>query len=92
MKHTFSIFEAKARLSEIIRIVQGHHEVIITDRSHPVVRVVPFEERGKGYGLKERVDDLTRLGQLSPLKNSATLPQQFRLPKGTLELFLKERE
>jgi prevent-host-death family protein len=92
MKHTFSIFEAKARLSEIIRIAQNQHEVIITDRSKPVVRVVPFKEKGKGDGILARVEELTRLGQLSKPHPEIQEQKQHKLPKGIIELFLKERE
>ncbi len=33
----------KAKLSHYLRVVRTGQEVIITDRDHPVARVVPFE-------------------------------------------------
>ena len=92
MKNTFSVFEAKARLSEIIRIVLNQHEVIITDRSKPVVVVVPFQAKKKNAGLTERLDELPRQGQISPPQDMRTTLQQRSLPKSALKQFLKDRE
>ena len=91
MKRTFSIFEAKARLSEIIRIVREKHEVIITDRSEPVVRMVPFKS-SRHLGIEEHFEDLCRLGQISLAPKKPAIPKQSPLPEGMLRKFLKERE
>ena len=38
-----SIYEAKARLSALIRAVASGEEVVITNRNRPVARLVPAE-------------------------------------------------
>ena len=50
-----NIFEAKNRLSQLIRFVQAGEEVVIANRGEPVARLVPARERpaaasGKGSG------------------------------------------
>lgn len=91
MKRYFSIFEAKARLSELIRIVKERHEVIITDRSRPVVRMVPFSPPAR-ESLSQRMQTLERAGQLSPVVSGAARPKQQKGKRDLLEKFLEERD
>lgn len=39
-----NIFEAKNRLSQLIRLVQAGQEVVIANRGEPVARLVPARE------------------------------------------------
>jgi prevent-host-death family protein len=39
-----NIFEAKNRLSQLIRLVQAGEEVVIANRGEPVARLVPARE------------------------------------------------
>jgi prevent-host-death family protein len=43
-----NIFEAKNRLSELIKSVQAGQEVVIANRGAPVARLIPAEERSAG--------------------------------------------
>ncbi len=40
-------FEAKARLSELLRLVRAGAEVTITHRGRPVARLVPYRDRDR---------------------------------------------
>lgn len=59
----YSIYEAKAKLSEIIRIVKKNKSVTITERGKEVARVVPM---GKPQTLDERIAEFERLGIIQP--------------------------
>lgn len=39
-----NIFEAKNRLSQLIRLIQGGEEVVIANRGKPVARLVPARD------------------------------------------------
>jgi prevent-host-death family protein len=43
-----NIFEAKNRLSQLIRSVQAGEEVVIANRGEPVARLVPAREGRQG--------------------------------------------
>lgn len=84
----YSIYEAKARLSEIVRAVKRSHSVTITDRGRPVARVVPIVG---AQTTKERVADLEASGQILPAKGP--WPARFKplVRRGALRRFLQER-
>lgn len=47
MADTYSIYEAKAKFSEVIRKVKHHTEIIVTERGKPVARVLPYKNKAK---------------------------------------------
>jgi prevent-host-death family protein len=63
MKRTVSVVELKARLSEQLRLVKAGHELIVTERSVPVARLVPLDEKERQSSRRLR---LTREGTLRP--------------------------
>ena len=67
MAPTYSIYEAKAKLSEIIRIVKTRRSVLITERGIPVAEVLPYD-RGKTETLHDRIVRLETLGAIQPAK------------------------
>jgi prevent-host-death family protein len=69
-RRTASIAELKARLSEFMALVKRGEEVIVTERSVPVARLAPLDDRDLVNG---RTREQIRAGQLRP-------PQR-RLPK-----------
>jgi prevent-host-death family protein len=92
MKRQYSIFEAKAKLSEIIRTVRQNEEVVITDRSEPVVRVIPYE-RGRKNTLIQRYQELQKQGFVRASKHGPrSVPQQTPKREGLLRKFLEERD
>jgi prevent-host-death family protein len=61
MSQTYSIYEAKARLSEIIRRVKSQRDVIITERGTPVARIIPYRQ-GEAESLERRIERLKSVG------------------------------
>ena len=86
----YSIHEAKARFSEIIRQVREGKTVTVSYRGEPVAEIHPIRERRKPT-LDERLKDLERRGSLvrSALPRRTFGPVERRL--GALSRFLAER-
>lgn len=61
MNVRYSVYEAKAKLSALLRQVKARHEVVITEHGRPIARVVPFDN-GKTESLDERIDRLQAEG------------------------------
>ena len=87
----YSIYEAKARFSEIIRTVKDRRRVVITERGTPVAEVIPFREEPK-QSLEERVKYLESIGALIPAKKRPRDMRHLDLKPipGAVERFLKE--
>jgi len=65
MSHkAYSIYQAKARFSEIIRIVK-RRRVIITDREIPVAEVVPYRAE-QPESIEGRIAKLAQIGAIIP--------------------------
>ena len=74
MAQTYSIYEAKARMSEIIRLVKSRRNIVITERGVPVARIVPYR-RSDEESLESRIERLKSLGVvLEPKKNFDPMP------------------
>jgi len=90
MATTYSLYDAKAKLSEIVRRVREGDTITISYRGKPVAEIRPIPERQQT--LEERIRELeergvivraaTRRGKLRP---SARRP-------GALKRFLAERD
>lgn len=90
MALTYSIYEAKARFSEVIRQVREGRTVTVSDRGEPVAEIRPIG-RQQTPTLEERLDDLERSGALvRPALPRQTLRPAGRRPGG-LSRFLAER-
>jgi prevent-host-death family protein len=63
----YSIYQAKARLSEIIRLVKSRRRVIISDRGVPVAEVIPYD-RDNPEKLSARIERLVKSGSVLPRK------------------------
>ena len=85
----YSIYEAKARFSEIIRQVREGQKVTITYRGKPVAEIRPIA--GPPQTIEERLDEMEREGTLV----RSTLPRRVFRPgaskPGALERFLADR-
>ena len=64
MNLTFSTYEAKARFSEVIRLVREGRTVQVSYHGKPVAEIRPIEEKTKS--LEEHLADLERRGVVSP--------------------------
>jgi len=95
MRDTYSLYEAKARLSALVRQVREGRRVTITVHGEPVAELRPVERRVGPPSLEERLDDLTAGGRLVPSRRApsdpAVLSPGSRKP-GALKRFLDPRE
>ena len=90
MALTYSIAEAGARFSEVVRRVRGGRTVIVSYRGDPVAEIRPIE-RGQETTLDERLEDLRRTGCLVPPKNPGQPLRPVARRPGALARFLAER-
>jgi len=97
---TYSIYETKARLSEVLRIVKTRREVVITERGKPIAKIVPFTEEDT-ESLDQRIDRLIASGQIVPARIapgedlppvSKRQPGRGKKRPGALARFLEERD
>jgi prevent-host-death family protein len=91
MPAEYSVYEAKAKLSEILRLVKADREVTITERGKRIAKIIPYGS-GEELTLEQRLESLRRDGQLQAARVS---PEQLRVtgPKaaGALKRFLEDR-
>ena len=89
MSITYSTSEAKARFSEIIRLVRDGRTVTVSYRGEPVAEVRPIQERPAT--IEERTEELERRGVLvGPRKPRTPFEVGVHVP-GALKRFLEER-
>ena len=85
----FSISEAEARISELLRLVRAGKTVIVSDQGEPVAEFRPIKRATST--IEERLDELERRGVLV----RSTVPGQPITPvvrcSGALKRFLAER-
>ncbi len=90
MRRTYSLYEAKARLSAIIRQVREGQRVVVTLRGEPVAEIRPLAEREES--LEARLDGLAERGIIvRPDTQRPDLRTVARRP-GALARFLKDRD
>ena len=89
MDLTYSTSEAKARFSEIIRLVRDGRTVTVSYRGEPVAEVRPIQERPAT--IEERTEELERRGVLvGPREPRTPFEGGVHMP-GALKRFLEER-
>ncbi len=90
-----AISELKASLSEYIAKVQRGEEVVVTDRGHPVAKLIPIHRGGAGEADRSR---LIRDGIIEPGRTGKISPDFLKQPKVkdqeglVLKALLEERE
>ena len=90
MRDTYSLYEAKARLSALVRRVREGARVIITVHGKPAAELRPIEPDEPG--LSDRLVQLEERGVLVRRDPGATgLPPIEKRP-GALQRFLNERD
>jgi prevent-host-death family protein len=90
MRDSYSLYEAKARLSALVRRVREGARVIITVHGEPAAELRPIEP--EGTGLAERLDRLAQRGVVVRRKADANALQPVARRPGALERFLAERD
>ncbi|MGI8402728.1 MAG: type II toxin-antitoxin system Phd/YefM family antitoxin [Gemmatimonadaceae bacterium] len=90
MRDTYSLYEAKAKLSAIIRQVREGHPVVVTLRGEPVAEIRPVTSTGSGIG--SRVRQLVERSVIvrPPVTDTASVRTVKR--PGALKRFLDDRE
>ncbi len=91
MKNTYSIYEAKARLSEIIRYVKSNKLITITERNVPVVKVIPIN-KAQTKTLEEIIGELENEGIVSKPLSSISNIKTVVKKRNVLKKFLESRE
>ncbi|HEV2641963.1 MAG TPA: type II toxin-antitoxin system prevent-host-death family antitoxin [Candidatus Elarobacter sp.] len=90
MRDTYSLYEAKARLSAIVRQVREGHSVVITVHGEPAVEIRPIAARREGT--QARLDRLAERGVLvRPAQSRRSFGRVARRP-GALQRFLADRD
>ena len=95
MGDTYSLYEAKARLSALVRKVREGRTVTITLHGTPVAELRPFQGADRPPTLEQRLGDLAERGGLGSPAREAADPAAFRVGRrkpGALRRFLDERE
>jgi len=92
MRKTYSTYEAKARLSEILRQVRERGETVtVTYRGEPIAEIRPVEAE-QGTPLEKRMGDLERSGVIIRSSGSAERLRPVTRKPGALGRFLDERD
>ena len=90
MARVYSTYEAKAKLSEILRRVRAGQRVAISHRGEVIAEVTPVE--APRHGLRERLRRLEAEGILAPARQKRNpFPRLARRP-GALKRFLASRD
>ena len=89
VRDTYSIYEAKAKLSQIIRSVKNRRPVTITERGTPVARMVPVDMHS-GASFEARLKELESRGVLLAAQIAPTALKTLKHRKGAVERFLIE--
>lgn len=90
MRNTYSLYEAKAKFSAIVRKVREGQPVIVTLHGEPVVEIRPFA--GKDEGIEARMKELEERGILVPAKNPRAKFKPGPHVPGALKRFLEDRD
>ncbi len=90
MPKTYSTYEAKARLSELLDRVRKGDIVTITHRGEPVAEVSPITRSNTSIGM--RLDELRRKGIVSISNEAKGEIKTLARKPGALRRFLDSRE
>jgi prevent-host-death family protein len=91
----YSIYDAKAKLSALVRQVREGRSVIISVHGEPVAELRPYQKPDGPQTLAERIADLTARGEIIPAARKPSAPPAFpvgRKVPGALKRFLDERD
>lgn len=90
MNYTHSLYDAKAKLSALVRKVREGHTVTITLHGEPVAELRAVS-RGEG-GLAARLEELEERGVIVPAVNPKAPFKAIAKRPGALKRFLEERD
>ena len=90
MRDSYSLYEAKARLSAIIRRVREGHRVVITLHGEPAAEIRPVECTSSG--LEQRVMQMAERGIVVRPSDKPIPPHRVVRRSGALKQFLADRD
>ncbi|PIR23395.1 MAG: hypothetical protein COV44_03070 [Deltaproteobacteria bacterium CG11_big_fil_rev_8_21_14_0_20_45_16] len=88
---TYSIYDAKAKLSELLRFVKANGPVVITERGKPIAQVVPYQVVNEA-SLETRLQQLEEYGLLKRRSESYEKFKPLAKKPGALKRFLESRD
>lgn len=89
MALSYSIYNAKAKFSEVIRLAKANKRVLITERGTPVAEVIPCKEKVETF--EERLARLEKEGVVIPASNASRIFKPVVKRPGALKRFLESR-
>ncbi len=89
MEHRYSIYEAKTKLSAIVRAVREGQSAVITVHGKPVAEIRAYE--AEPATLSERLRHLEERGVVVPAENPRRPFEVFVRRRGALSRFLADR-
>ncbi|MHB8837567.1 MAG: type II toxin-antitoxin system Phd/YefM family antitoxin [Gemmatimonadaceae bacterium] len=85
----YSLYEAKAKLSAIVRRVREGHTVVVTVHGEPAVEIRPVTPKAQTF--EDRYNELVERGEIIPAtSNDRSFPTLAHRP-GALKRFLADR-
>ena len=90
MKDTYSLYDAKAKLSAIVRRVREGHTVVVTVHGKPAAEIRPIAKARQS--LEERYQELLERGVITPAKSKRRTFKPVIHRPGALKRFLEERD
>lgn len=95
MPDEYSLYDAKAQLSALVRQVREGRSFVITVHGEPAAELRPIDRSVRQQSLAERIAELESRGELSPATRRQgkvlALSAVGRRP-GALKRFLQERD
>lgn len=95
MPDEISLYEAKAKLSALVRQVREGRSIIITIHGEPAAELRPVDRSARQQSLEERLAELELRGGVERAKRAPSDPQAFSKGprvRGALKRFLVERD
>lgn len=90
MRDTYSLYEAKAKLSAIIRKVREGRPVVVTLHGEPVAEIRSIAPRHRGLGA--RMEQLVERGIVVRTPQPGATPGPVVKRPGALRRFLNDRD
>jgi prevent-host-death family protein len=89
MARIYPIYEAKAKLSAILRMVKRGQQITISERGEPIAVISPIH---RGADIQSRLVELERDGAIRPASGELGRVRQIERRAGALRRFLETRE
>ncbi len=91
MVYAYSVYDAKAKLSEALRLVKANKRVVITEHGRRVAELIPYQSEEK-ESLEDRLVRLESEGVLKFAKRKAAVFRPLGKRPGALRRFLDSRD